>query len=117
MSRILARKARQKRVIDDQTSPLFPELEEPHTAPVFPKPGTREADVLEALLTRALTVPQWDKEGNGWRLTATAGALAKKGWVIESTLIPADGCRRSIAKYRLDRDHPINKLALKGKKR
>ncbi len=92
------------------TAALFPELEPPVVAALWPTDGTRAAEALAALLK----APQNQADyWRGWRLAAYVKELAYDGWAIRSLPISKPGCRREIAEYRIDYTDPGTAAALK----
>lgn len=77
-------------------------LEQRDFTPAMPKPGTRRADVLEAL-RRGERLTQSDAlvRGMGWRLAADVFVLRERGWPIESVMIDQGKGRNAIARYSL----------------
>lgn len=89
------------------------EREHAGTVPVatparWPRPGTRAAEALAALLAGPKT--QADLLGQGWRLAASIEKLRACGWVILTRWVQPSNVR--IAQYCLDRQHPTNAAAL-----
>ena len=94
-------------------SDLFPDTLPAATPALWPTPGTRKADALEALIAGPQN--QCDYRP-GWRLAAYVRALKDDGWGICSRLIAHPRCRPPIAEYSLDRQDPSTAAALARRK-
>lgn len=67
---------------------LFPELEPPIAAALWPKPETNPGDALARMLTgERLTQPSYGFQG--WRLAAYIKELEYLGWAIQRADVPA----------------------------
>ncbi len=91
------------------TAPLFPELEPPVVAALWPTRGTRADEALQALLQ----VPQNQADyWHSWRLAAYIQSLEYDGWRFIARNIIKPGCRRAIKEYTLDLTAQSVKAAL-----
>ena len=88
---------------------LFPETVPPVMPARWPRPGSRAADALNALMQGP--VNQADYLAS-WRLAASVKQLEYDGWGIIRREAVASGCRGPIAEYRLDRCNPSVMAAL-----
>ena len=95
------------------SAPLFPELEPAATPALWPTPGTRKADALQALIAGPQN--QCDYRP-GWRLAAYVKSLAYDGWRIRSRLFKHPRCKPLIAEYSLDRQDPATAAALQARR-
>lgn len=95
------------------TIPLFPEIEPPVVAALWPNPNTRAGEALAALLEGPLNQADY---WQSWRLAASVKELEYFGWVFDKTDIIKPGCRRPIAEYRINHSAPsvIAALELRG---
>jgi hypothetical protein len=91
------------------TAPLFPELEPPVTAALWPTRGTRADEALQALLQSPQNQADY---WIGWRLAAYVQSLEDDGWCFITRDIIKPGCRRAIKEYKLDRTDPSTAAAL-----
>jgi len=76
-------------------------LETPAFCPILPPAGSAAETALFDLLARDLTTPEWNNEGNGWRLAAAVKDLGYLGWEPISIRVPYRGRKRPIARYSL----------------
>lgn len=91
------------------TAPLFPELEPPVCAALWPSPRTRADEALQALLQGPQNQADY---WIGWRLAAYVQSLEYDGWRFIARDIIKPGCRRAIKEYSLDRTDPSTAAAL-----
>lgn len=88
---------------------LFPESFPPVTPAVWPNPGTRADEALNAIIT----APQNQADyWHGWRLAAYVRKLIDLGWCFIKRDIIKPGCRRPITEYSIDRTDPGTAAAL-----
>lgn len=76
-------------------------LPTPEFCPLMPPRGSAAETALTDLLARDWTTPEWDRAGNGWRLSAAIKDLDYLGWEPISTRVPWPGRKRPIARYSL----------------
>jgi hypothetical protein len=84
-------------------------LPPPPFAPVWPRPGTREAKALDILLAgQSVTTPEFEARTFSWRLSAVAHRLNRMGWPVESQMVAApthERPHRCIASYHLPAEY------------
>lgn len=103
-----------KRAHFNPLSDLFPESLPPVTAAVWPAPGTRADEALQALLAgKQNQADYWQ----GWRLAAYVKELQNDGWAFIKRDILRPGCRRVITEYELDRTDPSTAAALASRQK
>lgn len=93
---------------------LFPELLPPVLPALWPSPGTRAEEALEALINGPQNQADYWK---GWRLSANVKTLQYAGWQFIKCDIVKPGCRRAITEYALDRADPSTAAALSARNR
>lgn len=81
---------------------------------LWPTPGTRAAEALQALQTGPQNQADYPY---GWRLAASVKSLEYDGWRFTKRDILRAGCRRAITEYALDRQDPSTADALANKAR
>ena len=91
------------------TAPLFPELEPPVIAALWPTRGTRADEALQAAIIGPVNQADY---WIGWRLAAYIKELEYDGWAFIKRDIIKPGCRREITEYTLDRPDPSTAAAL-----
>ena len=91
------------------TAPLFPELEPPVVAALWPTRGTRADEALQAAIIGPVNQADY---WIGWRLAAYVQSLEYDGWCFIARDIIKPGCRREITEYTLDRTDPSTAAAL-----
>lgn len=91
------------------TAPLFPELEPPVCAALWPSPGTRDDEALQALLQGPVNQADY---WQSWRLAAYIQSLEYDGWCFIARNIVKPGCRKPIKEYSIDRTDPSTAAAL-----
>jgi len=79
----------------------IPMFDGPAFCPLMPPHGSLAERALFDLAERDLTTPEWDDEGNGWRLAAAVKDLDYLGWEPDSIRVKYKGCKRPIAQYSL----------------